>query len=138
MLQFDVKGRKEGKTSGNEYVQEQEGEPWKGLREGNKDPTESQRPRGENFKEKEMVSDVKCCREVEDEAGNRSWYLETWRSLATFRKKHSSSTRKELMRSEGLRREEVVWKQFFSDLTATAFDINPAYLLNHFPLLWLL
>ena len=40
----------------NEYVQEQE----EGLCEGNKNPTESQRPRGENFKEEGTVGDVEC------------------------------------------------------------------------------
>lgn len=71
MIQFDVKGRKDSKTSGNEYVQEQEEEPWWRFCEGNKKPVESQRPRGENLKEEGMVGDVKC-------AGDWRWGWRWW------------------------------------------------------------
>lgn len=59
--------------------------------------------------------------------GNRSLDLE----------KHSSSMRKE-WRFKGLRREGVVRKQFFPDLTTTAFDIHPSFTesLSPFWLLW--
>ena len=73
--------------------------------------------------------------EAGDDDATRSGDLEVSGHL---QEKHSSSRRKELMRSERFGREEGVWKQLFSDLTATALDIDPLYLLNHFPLLWLL
>ena len=83
-----------------------------------------------------MMSNVQ---EVEDEAGNdastRSGDLEVSGHL---QENHSSSRRKEFMRSERFGREEGGWKKLFSDLTATALDIDPPYLLSHFPLLWLL
>lgn len=58
-----------------------------GLCEGNKKPAESQRPRGENFKEEGMVGDVECSGRLKMRLEMMMPLdLETWRSLATFRK----------------------------------------------------
>ena len=68
-----------------------------------------------------MVSNVECCREVEDEAG------EQVSGSGHLQEKHSGSMRKE-WRFEGLKRDGMVTTQFFPDLTTTAFDIHPSFI----------
>ena len=100
---------------------------------------QSHRGLGERISRRRAWLVMSNVQEVEDEAGDgdttRSGDLEVSGHL---QEKHTSSRRKELMRSERFGKEEGAWRQLFSDLTAPALDIDPLYLLNHFPLLWLL